>query len=167
MNPRWRACWLIHLVGDVLALHLRPDLLDEAAVLMEGTWPAYYGPAGVGCAMTDLQARCRSEGLPFGIAALNKDGAVIGVGALDVTSYGCAPEEPLWLVGLCVRPQDRKAGVATEIVKALMRHAADAGHGAIYATTHNAVGLLMGLGWAQLRRFDDASGQWTVLRVAL
>jgi GNAT superfamily N-acetyltransferase len=155
------------LVGDVIALHRRPDLLDEAAVLMREAWPDHYGPAGVGCAMTDLKTRCRPEGLPFGVVALTVDGVVAGLGALDGVSYGSAPDEPLWLVGLCVRPQNRKAGVATKIVKALMHHATNAGYDAAFATTHNAVGLLTSLGWAPLRRFEDDSGQWDVLRVAL
>lgn len=155
------------MVGDVVALHRRPDLLDEAAILMQETWPEHYGLAGAGCAMTDLRARCRSKGLPFGVVALTNEGLVAGVGALDATSHGSAPGEPLWLVGLCVTPRVRKAGVATKIVKSLMRHATSVGHDAVFATTHNAVGLLTALGWTPLRRFEDASGQWCVLRVVL
>lgn len=155
------------MVVNVIALHRRPDLLGEAADLMHEVWPDHYGPTGGGHATTDLQARCRPEGLPFGVVALANDGAVVGLGALDGSSYGSAPGEALWLVGLCVRPQSRKEGVATKIVNALMHHASDAGHDGIFATTHNADGLLKGLGWTPLRRFDDAKGNWDVLQVAL
>lgn len=151
----------------VIALERRPDLMDQAAVLMRAIWPDYYGPGGAGDAVTDLNARCRTDGLPFGVLALANDGAAVGTGALQGPSYGSAPGEALWLGGLCVSSEQRNTGIATAIVKALMQHATTADHDAIYATTQTAVSLLIRLGWEPLRRFTDAKGEWRVLRVTL
>lgn len=150
-----------------VALHQRPDLVDQAAALMQDTWPGHYGPDGSGDARCDLQKRCRQQGLPFGLLALSDDGSVAGLGALDVHSYGASPGEDLWLIGLCTRPDQRKIGVGTMIARALMDHARRSGQTHIFTTTHTAAGLLEQLGWQRLRDFEDAHGWWQVLRVTL
>jgi GNAT superfamily N-acetyltransferase len=157
-------------VTDVLAgtgwqvadLATRADCLPALSRLLESVWPDWYGPGGQGRAEADLAARCRRAGLPFGVVALARDGAV-GTGALDTTSYGASdPTETPWIVGLVVAPPWRGQGIATAIVAALEDAARAKGWARLHCATVAGEGLLSRRGWVRRGVADDGRhGLWT------
>lgn len=150
----------------VVPLYTRADLIPDAAALMRQTWPDHYGPDGTGDAQTDLQGRCQTTGLPYGLLAVEGD-SVVGLAALDVASCGSMTDETPWLVGLCVAASHRRQGIASQIVQAASAQAKAQGYQTIFATTQNAVGLLTRAGWQDLRGYEDATGAWRVLKQGL
>lgn len=150
----------------VVPLYQRPDLIPAAAALMVRTWPDHYGPDGHGDADADLQRRCRADGLPYGFLAVQAD-AVVGLAALDTASCGSRADETPWLVGLCVDRSCQGQGIASRIVQAATAAAKVQGHATAFATTQNAVGLLVRSGWQDLRGYQDGSGAWRVLHTTL
>lgn len=148
----------------IVALHERPDLLEETAALLQKVWPGHYGPGGPGNALADLTGRARAEGLPCGLIALDDRGSVAGTVALSATSYGSRINEIPWLTGLCVRSDLRGQGIGSALVSAISDLAAAAGHGRIFTTTDAAAGLMDRLGWITLRQLE---GPWLVMQKAL
>ncbi len=147
---------------QVTDLASRADCLPALARLLESAWPDWYGPGGQGRAEADLAARCRRAGLPFGVVALARDGA-IGTGALDAASYGASdPTETPWIVGLVVAPQWRGQGIATAIVAALEDAARAKGWSRLHCATVAGEGLLSRRGWVRRGVADDGChGLWT------
>ncbi len=148
---------------QIAPLYQRPDLAHVTAELFCDIWSDHYGSDGRGDVQADLRARCRPTGPPFALVAFTADGQVVGSVSMERHSYGSGPDEEPWLIGLCVRPDMRGAGLASRLVQELERHAAAQGHVHLYTTTHTATGLLKRLDWAPLRNFDADGVQWNVM----
>lgn len=130
-----------------------PQLLGDIAALYTAVWPAWYGPAGPGDALTDLTERSRDSGLPMGLVALFNNRPV-GAAALASLSFGAMAGEGPWLIGLAVDPAFRQQGVATQMV-ARAETVARGQAAWLYCTTDAAATLLMRRGWTDLRRAGE------------
>lgn len=141
-----------------------PEVVPEVASLMQAVWPDHYGPAGPGDAVADVTRRTGKAAVPLAVVAMDAGGAVMGTGALDVTSFGANPAEGPWVVGLCVAPAWRGQGVAGRIVAMLEAEATRLGHRHLYTAAHGAVPVFAGRGWRLIRDVPDGAATWHVLR---
>lgn len=131
-----------------------PEAFAALGAVMRAAWPGWYGPGGEGDAEADLRARA-APGLPRGWAAM--EGAEpLGTVGLAATSFGAAPGEAPWLIGLVTRPDRRGEGIGA----ALIRHVMAEAQGPIFTTTREAHPLFLRLGWRDLR---DAPEGWRVM----
>ena len=123
--------------------------IDQLALLMEASWPDWYGEQGHS-ARRDLEDRCRTTGLPLGLVAL-WDGEAVGTCALVETSGGlkrAMDNKPLpWLGGLLVRPDLRRRGIGAALLGAARQIAGRDGHSRLLALTAIADSLFVASGW--------------------
>ncbi|NDV02743.1 GNAT family N-acetyltransferase [Pseudoroseicyclus tamaricis] len=148
----------------IVPLAACPEQAAEAARLLEETWPDWYGLGGDGDAAADVAVRSLEDALPWGIAAQDESGALIGLCTLSGTSFGAAEGEELWLGGLVVAPHARGRGVGDALVAAVEEEARGRGVGTLHATTATAAGLLGRRGWQHRRNLCDG---WCVYALEL
>ena len=140
-----------------------PLQAPAARDLIESTWPEHYGAAGPGDAASAIAARMRSTGLPIGFVALHGD-RLVGTVALERTSHGALPTEPLWMTGLAVEPSERRKGVGRALIRCVMEHATSSHAAAVWCATQDAAGIVERIGWQPLRMTSDG---WKVYRWAV
>ena len=99
---------------ELLAEH--SESIPEIAAWYVSEWKPYYGTDGPGDALADLRSRCNRTEIPVGFVAV-EDGEILGTAALDIDA---ATDRVPSVVGLLVRPSQRRRGVAA----ALLGHAA-------------------------------------------
>ncbi|MGZ9809248.1 GNAT family N-acetyltransferase [Pseudoroseicyclus sp. H15] len=139
-------------------------MAKAAARLLEDTWPDWYGPTGAGDAAADVAARSRACGLPYGIAAVDCAGRLVGLATLAEHSHGANPGEALWLNGLTVSPEAQRQGIGEAMIARLEAEARKRGATQLFCTTQAASGLLLRRGWRMQRDLDDG---WAVYAVRL
>lgn len=139
----------VHLLVD------RPEAIDALSGAYEREWPAWYGRAG-NSAIADLMARCRRNGLPLGLVAI-EGGIAVGACALVTTAGPIETDELPWLGALWVDPAQRRRGIATRLIERAVVEAARQGYAKLQATTHEAAPLFHALGWRlrETRRLKD------------
>ena len=122
-------------------LHTIPILSDW----YRAEWEPYYGRHGPGDARRDLESRCNDDKLPLGLIALT-DGEVVGTVALDLDpSTNLTPSA----VGLVVRHDQRKKGVATALLQSAEEVARQLAFDRLYMSTTILGNHLTRLGWQQ------------------
>ena len=140
---------------DLLARHAETIPLLTDWYLRE--WEPYYGRHGPGDAKRDLESRCNYDRLPIGLIAI-KDGEAVGTAALDLdSSTNLTPS----VVGLVVRPGQRKKGVATALLVSAEETARHLGFDRLYISTTVLGDRLTRLGWqagAQVKFINDEVG---------
>lgn len=139
-------------------------LADHAAVIgtlaewFEREWAPYYGTQGPGDARADLQSRCNRDRLPVGLVAIEDD-LVLGTAALDRdATTGLVPS----VVGLFVAREYRRQGVASALLEAAERLAADLHYDELFISTSVLGELLKRRGWLEMGEVEflnDARGR--------
>lgn len=124
-------------------LFTHPEVIPTLADLYLSEWEPYYGEAGPGDALADLEARCNCDALPIGMVAMEK-GIVFGTVALDIdVTTRLTPS----VVGLLVAPDHRERGVATALIGACEDLARELGHHRLYMSTTMLGHLLDRMAW--------------------
>ena len=109
-------------------------------------WEPYYGQRGPGDARADLESRCNHDEIPLGLVAID-GGDVCGTAALDLDpATNLTPS----VVGLLVRRDRRRRGIATALLESAGGHARRLGYGHLYMSTNVLGNLLLHLGWQPL-----------------
>ena len=108
-------------------------------------WEQYYGEFGLGDARADLASRCNDERIPSGLVALEDD-EVQGTVALDLDpATNLTPS----VVGLLVRHDRRRRGVATALMDAAESLSQQFGYNRLYISTNVLGDLLLRRGWKE------------------
>lgn len=127
----------------------QPQAVEQLTLLMEASWPDWYGQPQ-NSARADLLARSRIHGLPLGLVAL-WDGEPVGTCALTERSGGLRREEKgkplIWLGGLLVRADLRRRGIGSVLLRAALVIAGREGQSALLALTASADALFLAEGW--------------------
>lgn len=127
----------------------QPQAVEQLVLLMEASWPDWYGQPQ-NSAHADLLARSRKHGLPLGLVAL-WDGEAIGTCALTERSGGLERTENgrqlAWLGGLLVRADLRRRGIGSALLRAALVAAAREKQSGLLALTANADALFLAENW--------------------
>lgn len=138
--------------------------IDELAAWYEAAWAPYYGEQGPGDARADLVSRCSRSRLPIGLVAIDND-TVLGTAALDRdATTGLAPS----VVGLLVAREHRRRGIASALLEAAERLAADLRHDELFISTSVLGELLQRNGWlkkSDVEFLNDERGEVYVRRL--
>ena len=135
----------------------RPESAGALTALLRLVWPEWYGPDGPGDATRDVAQRCRSNGMPLGLVAVDDEGHVVGTVSLGASSHGARGAEAPWIIGLAVHPDHRGRGLAAALIKAATERAGEMGHSTLFAATSRAAPIFREAGWEELRRHDDGT----------
>ena len=107
-------------------------------------WEQYYGEFGHGDARADLASRCNDERIPSGLVALEDD-EIQGTVALDLDpATNLTPS----VVGLLVRRDRRRRGIATALLNAAESLSQEFGYDRLYISTSVLGNLLLRRGWS-------------------
>lgn len=138
----------------VVPLAERPDLLDQVARWGFAEW-GHLRPGGdsLEARRERVRATLRQRAIPMTFVALGGQGEAIGTAALILDDIEGDPRNP-WLASVYVPPEARRRGIASALVQAVERAAADLGHDRLYLFTASAPELYAGLGWRALERRD-------------
>ena len=138
---------------ELLAEH--PESLHELAAWYLSEWEPYYGADGPGDALAELRSRCNRAEIPIGFVAV-EDGQIIGTAALDVdAATECVPS----VVGLLVRPSQRRRGVATALLGRAEDLAKALGYSHLFISTVVLGDLLVRLGWRSQGEVEFIGGE--------
>ncbi len=120
-------------------------------------WEPYYGACGPGDARADLESRCNLDEIPIGLVALAGE-EVQGTVALDLDpATNLTPS----VVGLLVRRDRRRIGVATALLESAENLARRLGYSRLYISTIVLGDLLVRRGWqpfAEVEFLNHAQG---------
>lgn len=130
---------------NIVLLADHAGFIGTLAECFEQEWEPYYGGQGPGDALADLLSRCNRDRLPIGLVAIEND-RVLGTATLDrdVTT-GLAPS----VVGLLVAREHRRRGVASALLEAAERLAADLGYDELFISTSVLGEPLQRKGWLE------------------
>ena len=136
------------MLSDVLQMNIEL-LSDHTEVIPTLTdwylleWKPYNGVDGLGDAQADLESRCNHDGMPIGLVAVEGD-QVHGTVALDLdTTTNLTPS----VVGLLVRRDRRRRGIATALLESAEGLAQRLGYSRLYISTTVLGDLLVRMGW--------------------
>lgn len=138
---------------ELLAEHAEsiPKLVDWYA----SEWEPYYGTDGPGDALADLRSRCNRGEIPIGLVAI-EEGKILGTTALDVDA---ATDLVPSVVGLLVRPSQRRRGIALALLERAEALARELGYSRIFVSTAILGDLLVRMGWRSHGEVNFASGE--------
>ena len=139
---------------ELLAKHSEsiPKLVDWYM----SEWEPYYGADGPGDAHADLRSRCNRDEIPIGLVAV-EDGEILGTAAIDVdAATGLIPS----VVGLLVKPSQRRRGTATALIKRAESLARKIGYSRLFISTTILGKLLVRMDWHSQREVKFASDEF-------
>lgn len=138
-----------------------PESIPELAEWYLSEWEPYYGNDGPGDALADLRSRCNRAQIPIGFVAV-EDGEALGTAALDLDA---ATRLTPSVVGLLVRPSQRRRGVATALLGRAEALASTLGYSQIFMSTTILGDLLARTGWRVHGEVEFANGETGVVFV--
>jgi GNAT superfamily N-acetyltransferase len=138
---------------ELLAEH--SESIPELADWYLSEWEPYYGADGPGDALADLRSRCNRAEIPIGFVAV-EDGEIIGTAALDVDA---ATQRAPSVVGLLVRPSQRRRGVARVLLRGAEDLAKALGYSQVFISTIVLGDLLLRMGWHSQGQVEFVSGE--------
>lgn len=116
-----------------------------------GEW-AYLRPGDtVESRVLRLRAACGRREPPATFVAL-ADGQMLGSAMLLVHDMDTRPDLSPWLAGVFTAPGYRGRGIATQLSRHVIRHAAELGFGRLYLYTPTAENFYARLGWNVVER---------------
>ena len=138
---------------ELLAEHSEsiPQLVDWYV----SEWEPYYGADGPGDARADLRSRCNRDEIPICLVAV-ENGEILGTAAVDVdAATGLIPS----VVGLLVKPSQRRRGIATALLKRAESLARKLGYSRLFVSTAILGDLLARTGWHLQREVQFANDE--------
>lgn len=130
----------------IAPLHDHPAHWPTLARALEAQWPDWYGPAGPGRALADVQAYAQPAGLPAGLLRL-EDEAAIGLVAIKTAGLDSHPELRPMLGAAWVRPDRHGQGLGAQLLRAGAALAAARGVHILYSATHEGARLFAREHW--------------------
>lgn len=151
--------WTLH------PLHARPQHLALLAAWHVAEWPECFEPPGIATARRELEAALQPDALPQVLVAV-RDDVLCGSVSLLADDGLAVPWTP-WLASLVVRPADRRRGLATLLVAALLEEARSRGHPEVFVWTRVLAPFFRRSGWRDLPPSTHAGRPVEVLRFGL
>ncbi|MBR2817965.1 MAG: GNAT family N-acetyltransferase [Reyranella sp.] len=135
----------------VVPLVERPDLVEQVSVWGFAEW----GHLNPGQTLEERTARIRGkmnvDRIPIAFVALDEEGRIVGTASLIFDDLEGDPRNP-WLASVFVRPEHRKKGIASALVRTVEDAARRLGYSRLYLFTSSAPALYAGLGWQALEQ---------------
>ncbi|OJU39194.1 MAG: hypothetical protein BGN99_26110 [Alphaproteobacteria bacterium 65-37] len=135
----------------VVPLVERPDLVEQVSVWGFAEW----GHLNPGQTLEERTARIRGkmnvDRVPIAFVALDEEGRIVGTASLIFDDLEGDPRNP-WLASVFVRPEHRKKGIASALVRTVEDAARRLGYSRLYLFTSSAPALYAGLGWQALEQ---------------
>ncbi|MBN8751329.1 MAG: GNAT family N-acetyltransferase [Variovorax sp.] len=135
----------------VVPLVERPDLVEQVSVWGFAEW----GHLNPGQTLEERTARIRGkmnvDRVPIAFVALGEEGRIVGTASLIFDDLEGDPRNP-WLASVFVRPEHRKKGIASALVRTVEDAARRLGYSRLYLFTSSAPALYAGLGWQALEQ---------------
>ena len=134
---------------DFLGNHM--NLLPELAKLQFDEWKHFSPGKTLEDRIVKLQDMAKSEDIPFMVVAVD-DGQLIGSAALALEDMQMRKDLSPWLASVFVKPEFRKNGVATVLVRHIENKAMRLGIKKLFLYTEHARGLYLKLGWSDIEQ---------------
>lgn len=134
---------------EYLADH--PQHVEALARLHFAEWGDLNPGQTLAMRIASTRKACGRGGVPSTVVALD-GGVLVGSAALVERDMHDRPDLTPWLAGVYVRPEYRRRGVASALVRRVEADAAAAGIHVLYLYTPDADGLYARLGWSELER---------------
>ena len=135
----------------VVPLVERPDLVEQVSAWGFAEW----GHLNPGQTLEERTARIRGkmnvDRVPIAFVALDEEGRIVGTASLIFDDLEGDPRNP-WLASVFVRPEHRKKGIASALVRTVEDAARRLGYSRLYLFTSSAPALYAGLGWQALEQ---------------
>ena len=140
------------------------ELLPFVASWFREEWPGWYGASGTGNAQDDLLAYASAkDAIPFGLVAFHRD-IPCGFGALKKEAIPADSPLGPWVGAGYVRPEFRRRGIGTLVLRALTQEARRIGFEHVYCGTSTSVSLLARERWEVLEVVRHAGARVTVFK---
>lgn len=136
---------------DFLENH--PDLVPELAKLHFDEWRHFSPDQTLEDRILKLQAMAQSGGVPF-IAVAVDNNQLIGSSALVDEDMSTRKDLSPWLASVFVKPEFRKIGVGTSLVRFIEGEAQKRGIQELFLYTEHARNLYAALGWHDLEECE-------------
>jgi RimJ/RimL family protein N-acetyltransferase len=127
----------------------QPQFAEEVARLWAKEWTPEADEAAAEEQIFKIGKRTSTSKPPFVLVAYDCDTLVGSVGMSD-HDLGRRPELEPWVIGVLVKPEYRKQGIATVLIQSVLDKAKALGTKRIYLHTEVAQGLYEKLGWTFL-----------------
>lgn len=134
---------------DFLGKHL--DLLPELAKLHFDEWKHLSPDKTLEDRVVKLRQMAESTDVPFMVVA-TENNQLIGSSALVIEDMKTRKDLSPWLASVFVKPQFRKNGIATTLVRHIENEATKRGIRELFLYTEHARTLYTKLGWTELEQ---------------
>lgn len=135
----------------------RQQYINEIALLWAKEWIPEANEADVEKKIFKFKDRVSTDKPPFVLVA-HKDNILIGSAGLSEHDLDRRPDLTPWLIGVLVKPEYRKQGIATDLIQSVLKKANNLGYKRIYLHTEEAHGLYEKLGWIFLEHTINDQG---------
>lgn len=136
---------------DYLGNHL--NHLQELAKLHYDEWRHFSPEKTFDDRVMKLRSMAQSEEVPFMVVAVDND-RLIGSAALVPEDMQTRKDLSPWLASVFVKPEFRKSGIATRLVRHIENEATRLGIEKLFLYTEHARDLYVKLGWTDIEQCE-------------
>ncbi len=135
---------------EIANLKDHPEFIPTLAAWHHSQW-AYLNPNGsVEKRIASLKAELESDGIPKTFVAVSEE-TLLGSASLIPHDMETRMELSPWLASVFVAPEFRKRGIASALVRHVVKEAGRRGHTTLYLfTTSELVAFYASLGWSHM-----------------
>lgn len=145
---------------DVSYLGERPEFLDELTELWINEWGQRKDSQFIEQKKEKYRERLNIGSVPFVLVA-HQDKKILGTAGLAEHDLETRPAFSPWLVGVLVKPEYRRQGIASDLVSRVVSEAKRLGYSRLYLHTENAQALYEKLGWKFVEHTTNDNRQET------
>ena len=140
----------IHYLGH------HPGLAEQLAQWSWDEWRPIYERRGqtFADALRNYRERIHVECVPLALVALTKGGELIGTASIKHSDLDVRPQIKVWLGGVYVRPDWRRRGVASMLMRRAVDEAKRLQLPDLHLWTASAESLYLKLGWRVVERLE-------------
>lgn len=136
---------------DFLGNHM--NLLPELAKLQFDEWKHFSPGKTLEDRVFKLRKIAQTDDVPFMVVAVD-NGQLVGSAALALEDMQTRKDLTPWLASVFVKPEFRKNGVATVLVRHIEDKATELGVKKLFLYTEHARGLYVKLGWSDIEQCE-------------
>jgi predicted N-acetyltransferase YhbS len=136
---------------EIIYLADLPEHATELAGLFVEEWGHYRPEVTLEQRVAQVRNACRTAAMPCAFAAVEGSTFCGGAMLVEHDMDGRSDLSP-WLSGVIVKPEYRRKGVGSALVRRVEREAAELGAGTLYLQTHDKEAYYAALGWRPAER---------------
>lgn len=134
---------------QIESITARPDLIETVARWQWGEWGRHDPNDSLAARIARIRAQSAGGDIPTTFVATEGD-MPLGAASFVADDMPTHPDLTPWLASVYVAPEARGHGVASALVRRVVKHAASLGVGSLYLFTEDARGLYAKLGWHKI-----------------